>query len=168
MKYHADSGGGERLVELSSGAVTLDGVREACELEDLPMAGRFLLRFRDRTVHGYALRSAGAWEIGLDGRVFEVRVDDERAHRIRELAAVSAPVASGSEVRAPMPGLIVRITVDEGQSVDVGESLVVMEAMKMENELRAESAGVVSAVHVQQGVTVDRDDLLITIRQEDT
>jgi len=168
MKYHADAGSGERLVELSPGEVALDGLREACELEGLPVAGRFLLRFRDRTVHGYGQRSSRGWEIGLDGRIFEVRVDDERAHRIRELAAVTTPVAAGSKVRAPMPGLIVRITVEEGQSVGVGESLVVMEAMKMENELRAESAGLVSVVHVRQGVTVDRDDLLITIEQEVT
>ena len=168
MKYHANSGGGERLVELSPGEVTLDGVSEPCELESLATGGRFLLRFRGRMVHGYGLRSSRGWEIGLDGRVFEVRVEDERAHHIRELAAVSTPMALGSEIRAPMPGLIVRVTVEEGQSVDVGESLVVMEAMKMENELRAESAGVVSEIHVRQGATVDRDDLLITIGPENT
>ncbi|MFQ5529389.1 MAG: acetyl-CoA carboxylase biotin carboxyl carrier protein subunit [Gemmatimonadota bacterium] len=166
MKYHADAGFGERLVDVSPGRVALDGQTEACHVEILPSGERFLVRFRDRTAKGFARRCETGWEIAVAGRMFEVRVDDERAHHIRELAAFSAPAASGSEVRAPMPGLIVRITIEEGQTVDVGEGLVVMEAMKMENELRAESTGVVSAVHVLEGTTVDRDDLLITIEQE--
>ncbi|MDH3297670.1 MAG: hypothetical protein OEM96_05270 [Gemmatimonadota bacterium] len=168
MKYHADAGGGERLVEVAPDEVTLDGIREPCHVEVLSPGERILVRFRDRTARGYARRSQKGWELNLGGRVFEVRVDDERAHRIRELAAVAAPVAGGSTLRAPMPGLIVRIAVAVGQNVRAGESLVVMEAMKMENELRADSAGIVTCVHVAEGATVDRDDPLIAVEPEST
>lgn len=163
-----ESGSRERVVEVRQGEIVLDGDVEPFELDMLPMGESFLVRFRHRTTTGSARRQAGSWQISLDGRVFDVRVDDERAHRIRQLGAVSTPPKSGSEVRAPMPGLIVRIAVREGQVVDVGESLVVMEAMKMENELRAESAGIVVRVHVRSGSTVDREDLLITIEREST
>ncbi len=166
MKYHVESAGREHLVEVLQGEIVLDGDSEPLEVDMSPVGGSILVRFRHRTVTGFARRSSGGWQISIDGRVFDVRVDDERAHRIRQLAAVAAPSESGSEVRAPMPGLIVRIAVEEGQTVDAGESLVVMEAMKMENELRAESAGVVTGVLVQPGSTVDREDLLITIERE--
>lgn len=166
MNYHVNTGGRERLVEVRQGEIVLDGDIEPFEVDMLPVGESFLVRFRDRTTTGFARRSGWGWQISLDGRVFDVRVDDERAHRIRRLAAVSTPPESGSEVCAPMPGLIVRIAVQEGQTVEAGESLVVMEAMKMENELRAESAGVVARVHVQPGSTVDREDLLITIERE--
>jgi acetyl/propionyl-CoA carboxylase alpha subunit len=166
MKYHVNSGSRERLVEVRQGEIVLDGDIESCEVDMLPVGENFVVRFRDRTATGFARRSGGGWQISIGGRVFDVRVDDERAHRIRQLAAVSTPPESGSEVRAPMPGLIVRVAVEEGQTVGAGESLVVMEAMKMENELRAESAGIVATVHVQPGSTVNREDLLITIERE--
>ena len=166
MRYHVESDSRERLVEVRQGEIVLDGDMEPFEVDMLPEGGSFLVRFRDRTSSGFARRYDEGWQISLDGRVFDVRVDDERAHRIRQLAAVSAPRESGSEVRAPMPGLIVRIGAREGQVVDAGDSLVVMEAMKMENELRAESSGIVTRVHVRPGSTVDREDLLITIERE--
>lgn len=166
MTYHVELDGRERLVEVRQGEILLDGDLEPCKVDMYPEGGTFLIRFRDRTTSGFARRSDGGWQISLGGRVFDVRVDDERAHRLRQLAAVSTSPASGSEMRAPMPGLIVRIMVKQGETVDAGDSLVVMEAMKMENELRAESAGIVSRVHVQPGSTVDREDLLITIERE--
>lgn len=168
MRYHVNTGSRERLVDVRPGEIVLDGKIEPLEFDLWPVSESFLVRFRDRTTTGFARRSGGGWKISLDGRVFDVRVEDERAHRLRRLAAVSTPPNKGSEVRAPMPGLIVRIAVKEGQTVDAGESLVVMEAMKMENELRAEAAGIVARVHVQSGSTVDRADLLITIEREST
>lgn len=167
MKYHVDAGGGERSVEVREDGIVLDGQSESCEVNRLP-GDRFLVRFRGRTATGFARRTQGRWELSVDGRVFEIRVDDERAHHIRELATVSAPLEARSEVRAPMPGLIVRVDVVNGQAVEAGESLVVMEAMKMENELRAQASGIVAGVHVEPGMTVNRDDALVTIERETT
>lgn len=168
MKYHVDGGSGERLVEVRQGDVILDGKPEVCDVDMLPSGEKFLVRFRDRTATGFARRAAGCWQISLDGRLFDIRVDDERAHHIRQLATVSAPVETVTEVRAPMPGMIVRVEVEEGQAVDAGQGLVVIEAMKMENELKAESAGIVTTVHVEPGMTVNRDDVVITIERENT
>lgn len=168
MKYHVSAGREERLVEVRQGMVVLDGKPESCEVDMLPQAERFRVRFRDRTAKGFATRSDGGWQISMDGRVFDISVDDERSHHIKQLVTVSAPAQAVTEVRAPMPGLIVRVEVEEGQSVEVGQGLIVIEAMKMENEIRAESAGIVVTVHVEPGVIVNRDDAVITIEQEST
>jgi len=168
MKYHVEAGAGERIVEVRQGEVVFDDKTEPCLVDVLPPDEKFVVRFRGRTATGFARRSGRCWDISIDGRSFEVSVDDERAHHIRELAAVAAPVETVTDIRAPMPGLIVRVDVVKGQAVVAGESLVVMEAMKMENELRAESAGIVGTVHVESGMTVNRDDALVTIEQETT
>ncbi len=168
MKYHVNAGTGERLVEIQPGTVVLDGESVSCEVEVLPQGERILVRFGNGTATGFARRSDGTWHICLNGRVFDVTVDDERAHHIKQLVTVSAPAQSVTEIRAPMPGLIVRVEVQEGQSVEPGQGLVVIEAMKMENELRAESAGIVTAVFVEPGVIVNRDDSVVTIEQEST
>ncbi len=168
MKYHVNVGTGERLVEIRPGMVDLDGETVSCEVAVLPLGDRILVRFGTEMATGFARRTDGSWHICLNGRVFDVTVDDERAHHIKQLATVSAPAQTVTEVRAPMPGLIVRVEVEEGQSVESGQGLVVIEAMKMENELRAESAGIVTAVYVEPGVIVNRDDAVVTIEQEST
>ncbi|TFG62942.1 MAG: biotin/lipoyl-binding protein [Gemmatimonadales bacterium] len=165
MRYHVDSGTGERLVEVRPGELLLDGVTESCEVDILP-GEKFLVRFRGRTATGFARRAGGRWKVSVEGRLFDISVDDERAHHIRGLATVSAPIQTVTEIRAPMPGLIVRIEVVKGQAVEAGEGLVVIEAMKMENELRASSTGIVTRVHVEPGMTVARDDALVTIERE--
>jgi len=128
----------------------------------LPGGDRMMVSLGGRTAVGFAERRDGIWHVEIEGRTYRVRVDDERAHRIRELTAGIAPESGEVELRAPMPGLVVRVAVAPGDEVRAGDGLIVMEAMKMENELKAERDGVVEAVHVSVGQTVDRDDLLVT------
>ena len=83
-----------------------------------------------------------------------------------EVAANPAPAAAaatGSDVRAPMPGLVLRIEVKEGDSVGENGLLMVMEAMKMENEIFAPVAGTVKQILVKQGDQLMADDLLMVI-----
>jgi biotin carboxyl carrier protein len=163
VKYFVQENGEVREVTVEAGEVLVDGRRLPADLRSLPGSERRHLRVDGRSVSLYARRTADGWSVELEGRVFEIRVEDERRHRIRELAAAAAPREARRELRAPMPGLVVRVDVKEGQEVGAGESLVVMEAMKMENELRSESPGRVARVAVEAGRTVNRDDLLVVL-----
>ncbi len=83
---------------------------------------------------------------------------------VAEVAANPAPAATtGSDVRAPMPGLVLRIEVKEGDNVEQNGLLMVMEAMKMENEIFAPVAGTIKQIAVKQGDQLMADDLLMVI-----
>jgi biotin carboxyl carrier protein len=73
--------------------------------------------------------------------------------------AKSAPSNGGTEVKAPMPGLVLRIDVKEGDKVKENSPILVMEAMKMENEIFAPVTGVVKKILVKQGDHLMADDV---------
>ncbi len=77
--------------------------------------------------------------------------------------AASAGSASGSAVKAPLPGVITEICVAEGDEVQAGDTVVVLEAMKMANALQAEKSGKVSAIVVKVGQSVMEEDALVYI-----
>jgi len=77
--------------------------------------------------------------------------------------AKSAPSNGGTEVKAPMPGLVLRIDVKEGDTIKENSPILVMEAMKMENEIFAPVTGVVKKILVKQGDQLMADDVLAVI-----
>jgi len=79
--------------------------------------------------------------------------------------AAQPGVASASQVRAPMPGVIVDVLVQPGDRVEVGADLCVLDAMKMNNRIRATRAGTVAQVHVNVGQQVQYGDLLVTFAE---
>jgi len=153
----------EYSVEIDGGAMSVDGDPVAAELASLPGTDRRHLRMDDRSLSLFGRLQPDGWLVELEGRGFVVRVEDERARHIRDLASAAAPLETHREVRAPMPGLIVKVEVEVGQEVEQGDGLIVMEAMKMENELRADSSATVREVRVESGQTVNRDDLLVVL-----
>jgi glutaconyl-CoA decarboxylase len=78
-------------------------------------------------------------------------------------AAPAAPTASGTQVKAPMPGTILAIKASAGQAVKAGDVIVVLEAMKMENDIVAPCDGTVKEIVVTKGTTVNTDDVLAII-----
>ena len=96
------------------------------------------------------------YKVTLNGRTYEVEVEQGKAMLLDEYEAVApaaapvaapaaapapaapaapaAPVAAvaGEAVIAPMPGNILKVNVTAGQAVKEGDVLVVLEAMKME------------------------------------
>ena len=78
-------------------------------------------------------------------------------------AAPAAPTASGTRVKAPMPGSILAVKASVGQAVKAGDVLVVLEAMKMENDITAPCDGTVKEIVVTKGTTVNTDDVLVII-----
>ena len=75
----------------------------------------------------------------------------------------SAGSASGTAVKAPLPGVITEICVEEGQEVQAGDTVIVLEAMKMANALQAEKSGKISAIVVKVGQSVMEDEALVFI-----
>ena len=71
--------------------------------------------------------------------------------------------ASGTAIKAPLPGVIIEICVTEGQEVAAGDTVVVLEAMKMANALQAEKSGKISAIVVKVGQSVMEDEALVYI-----
>lgn len=71
--------------------------------------------------------------------------------------------ASGTAIKAPLPGVITDIYVTEGQEVQAGDTVVVLEAMKMANALQAEKSGKITAIVVKIGQSVMEDEALVYI-----
>lgn len=78
-------------------------------------------------------------------------------------SAPAAPTASGTQVKAPMPGSILAVKASVGQAVKAGDVLVVLEAMKMENDITAPCDGTIKEIVVTKGTTVNTDDVLVVM-----
>jgi biotin carboxyl carrier protein len=165
IRYFARLGETTREVVVEADRLLIEGEPIEANISTLPGSDRQLLRMDGRSLSLFARREGAGWIIELEGRLFEVVVEDERTRRIRELASHVSPVETRRDLRAPMPGLIVRVEVQEGQEVEKGDSLVVMEAMKMENELKADTPGLVISIEVEAGQAVERDAVLLKLEQ---
>ncbi len=90
----------------------------------------------------------------------------EAAPAAEEKKAEEAPAAAaveGTELTAPMPGMIVRYEKKVGDTVNEGETVVVLEAMKMENALPAPCSGTIKAINFDSGDSVAKGDVLAVI-----
>ena len=126
------------------------------------------------------------YKITLNGKTYEVEVDETQAMLVDEYeayapapaapaqapAAPAAPAAAaapqvavgpGEVVAAPMPGNVLKVNVTEGQAVKGGDVLVVLEAMKMENEILAPRDGKVSQIVAGKGSVVDTGAPLVVL-----
>lgn len=80
--------------------------------------------------------------------------------------APSAPAAAptgGSNVTAPLPGVILSVNVAVGDRINAGDKVAVLEAMKMENDIEAEVSGTITAIHVQKGDSVLEGAAIVSI-----
>lgn len=92
---------------------------------------------------------------------------DVLPRRYAEMMVHMPPPEQGpgaDEIAAPMPGQITQILVAEGDKVVAGQDVVTIEAMKMENMLKAEASGVVETIHVKLGDNLNVDDLIISLK----
>ena len=125
---------------------------------------------------------AGSVEVAVNGRPYDVRIENPAALSPQPVAAgpvrsaTTAPAAgkiggkmdpafeaAGGAVVAPIPGLILEIKVQQGDSVSIGQIVATMEAMKMENNLAAPVSGVVRDIRVQKGAEVSTGEVIMRI-----
>jgi len=101
--------------------------------------------------------------VHLSGFDYDIRVEDERTHRLRQLAASKSTSQGAGQIVAPMPGLVVKTLVEPGQSVSKGDGILIVEAMKMENEIRSPLSGTVKEIRVSSRQAVEKGEILAII-----
>ena len=151
-------------------SIRREGTRLTAEIDER----RYTLEARET--------GGGVYLLIADGRVYECRVERERAafnvrigshvysialsdpKRLRGAQESGVHDGGGSaQIVAPMPGKVVRVLVPAGAQVEAGDGLVVVEAMKMQNEMKSPRAGVVTAIHAEVGATVNAGDVLVIV-----
>lgn len=117
------------------------------------------------------------FSIKVNGQPYEVEVEEINAADmtftaaeapIAPPAAVIRPVAApavdvkGTQLKAPMPGVVVGHKAENGAKVSKGQAVLVLEAMKMENEIAAPVDGIITYV-AAKGANVNSGDVLAVI-----
>ena len=120
--------------------------------------------------------------ITIDGKQYEVGVEEVGATASAPVVTTTAPVAAanpapvkaaapakatapvtgGTQMKAPMPGMIAGFKVEDGATVKKGQVVIVLEAMKMENDLTAPCDGVIT-FKTQKGANVDTGAVIAVI-----
>lgn len=75
----------------------------------------------------------------------------------------AAASMNGTNIEAPMPGMIIRYEVKEGDTVDEGDVVLILEAMKMENSICSPIAGTVKQILFKDSDSVQKSDVLAVI-----
>jgi biotin carboxyl carrier protein len=138
------------------------------DFQKLSEGGMLSLLINNRSLEAIVEERDDAWEVLLQGELYSIQVQDERAYRLAKARGTAAEASGEALVKSPMPGLIVAVPVEQGQAIKKGDQVIILESMKMENELRSPRDGVVLRVHVEQGASVDKDQVLVTIGDADT
>ena len=100
---------------------------------------------------------------------FDYLVPDEpkKVRKSPAPAASSAPVAKavapseGTQVTAPVPGMVLRVPAQNGQEVAKDDEILVMDVMKMETPITAPCAGRVSILVAQTDKVATGDVLAV-------
>jgi biotin carboxyl carrier protein len=125
------------------------------------------------------------FKITVDGRQYNVSVEELAELNNAEPAAIVAPLAPYAPPAAPAPsipaaavargpaepgdivsplnGVVASAPVSVGQQVGEGECILVLEAMKMKTPITAKRAGTVSAILVNVGDGVEVGQVLAKI-----
>ncbi len=164
MKYIATTDEQEFSVEIVDERHVRLG-EETLEVDFVSVSGQplYSLIVNGKSYEAYVYPDEDGWQVLLMGRLYHVRVEDEREKRLR--AAAGGKVAESGEfhLKAPMPGMVVSVPVREGQKVEKGDVLVILESMKMQNELKSPRAGTVSRIRVQAGDSVEQKQTLLSV-----
>ena len=165
MKYIATIDSKEYVVELlDDKQVTIDGANYEIDFEAVSGQPVYSLIVDGRSHEAYVQEGEEDWQVLLRGRLYPVKVEDERERRLR--AAAGGGVAEGGEyhLKAPMPGLVFTVSVEEGQEVEKGQVLLILESMKMQNELKSPRDGVVNRIKVKAGESVEQKQALLSVQ----
>ena len=70
---------------------------------------------------------------------------------------------SGTQVAAPMTGVVYKLAVEAGATVSAGEEVLVLESMKMHVPVAAPVGGQVREIRVKEGDFVEEGDVLLVV-----
>lgn len=119
------------------------------------------------------------FKITVDGNVYDVAVEEISAgnqkpavvpltqtkQEVKVEPVKVAPAtlkAGGTEIKAPMPGMVLDFKVQSGSAVKKGQVILILEAMKMENDISSPIDGEITIV-ASKGATVNTGDVLAVI-----
>jgi len=118
----------------------------------------------------------GEYTVSVNGKKYGVKLEGDKAvvngksydigvtDGIEEGASAGASAGgAGTEVKAPMPGLVLRIPISEGDHVEAGEEVMILEAMKMEQPVKTSVTGVIKEIKVNQADQIKAGQVLLVI-----
>ncbi|MFV1950222.1 MAG: hypothetical protein ACC633_09890 [Anaerolineales bacterium] len=116
--YFAEVEGKEYQIEIiSESRVVINGTPHEIDIHTLKQGSSCSLLFDGRSFEPTAFNENRDWEVLLKGRLFNVRVENEIARRLR-LASGSTSQQTGKYVLlSPMPGMVIDIPVEVGAQV---------------------------------------------------
>lgn len=165
MRYIATVNDKQFLVEIiDEKHVSVDGQTYEVDFEAVSGQPVYSLIVDGRSHEGYIQPSDDVWQVLLRGRLYPVKVEDEREKRLRAAAGASVAETGEFHLKAPMPGLVVAVPVAEGEQVKKGQALVILESMKMQNELKSPRDGVVNRIRVKAGESVEQKQALLSVQ----
>jgi len=165
MKYITTINDKDFLVEIiDEHRVSINGQTYHVDFEAVSGQPVYSLIVDGKSHEGFVRESDDEWQVLLHGRLYPVKVEDEREKRLR--AAAGGGVAESGEfhLKAPMPGLVVTVPVEEGQEVKKGQVLIILESMKMQNELKSPRDGIVNRIKVKAGESVEQKQALLSVQ----
>ena len=106
----------------------------------------------------------GKWEVTIDGKLYEVEIDQgsRRGPRKKRGSSRGGSPSSGL-ISSAIPGKIVAVLVTEGDKVDSDSVVIVLEAMKMQNEIKAGIDGKVEKIMCKPGERIEANVPLMEI-----
>jgi biotin carboxyl carrier protein len=165
MKYITTIDDQEFLVEmLDDKHVSVNGTTYEVDFESVSGQPVYSLIVDGKSHDAYVQESDDEWQVLLRGRLYPVKVEDEREKRLRAAAGGGVAETGEYHLKAPMPGLVVTINIEEGQEITKGQVLLILESMKMQNELKAPRDGVISRIKVKAGESVEQKQVLLSLQ----
>lgn len=164
MKYIATIDDRSFEIDINEqGEIIVDGKRLSVDFKSVADQPVYSMLLDGESFEGNVSTQDALVEVLLRGRLFNVKVEDERQRRLRETTGVDMGQEGEFTLKAPMPGMVIGVPVEVGQAVKKGEDLIILESMKMQNELKAPRDGEVAGIRVNPGDSVDQNQVLLTL-----
>ena len=165
MKYITTVEDKQYLVEvIDEKHVSVDGKIYNVDFESVSGQPVFSLIVDGRSHEAYVQEGDDSWQVLMRGRLYPVKVEDEREKRLRAAAGGGVAETGEFHLKAPMPGLVIAVLVAEGQEVQRGQVLLILESMKMQNELKSPRDGKISRIRVKPGESVEQRQALLSVQ----
>ncbi|KAF2842950.1 putative pyruvate carboxylase [Patellaria atrata CBS 101060] len=98
----------------------------------------------------------------MNGEVRQVTIEDKHA-AVENVSRPKADPNDGSQVGAPMAGVVVEVRAKEGHDIKKGDPIAILSAMKMEMVISAPHSGKIESLQVTDGDSVGGGDLVCKI-----
>ena len=164
MKYITTVDDNEYTIEIGrDDEIFVNGDSYQINLKQASDSGILSLLINNRSIEAVVEEQEEGWQVLINGELYTVNVQDERAYRLAKARGKLAEVSGEVTIKSPMPGIVLKVPVVPGEMVTKGQTVIILESMKMENELKAPRDGVLSKAHVAAGTSVEKGQPLVVI-----